>query len=260
LILNQLKSENYGICSICSAHEYVIRAACRKAAADGTSVLIESTSNQVDQFGGYTGMTPADFVNYVSAIARSVELPLDRLILGGDHLGPNAWQKEPAEQAMSKARQLIEDYVKAGYRKIHLDTSMRCADDPGEKHAPLAVEIIARRAVALCEVAEKSADKTKKPVYVIGTDVPIPGGAQEDLSQLRITPVPEVEETIGVTKKMIDDSGLDDAWERVLAVVVQPGVEFADEEIVVYDQKKAEPLSGYIKTENRLVYEAHSTD
>jgi D-tagatose-1,6-bisphosphate aldolase subunit GatZ/KbaZ len=260
MILDELKSKNIGICSICSANEYVIKTACRRAAAEGTSVLIESTSNQVDQFGGYTGMRPADFVQYVSDIGRAMGLPLNRLILGGDHLGPNSWQNEPAELAMIKARKLIEDYVKAGYRKIHLDTSMRCADDPGEKNTPLEISIIAERAADLCKVAEESADQTEKPVYVIGTDVPIPGGAQEELMNLRITPVSEVKETIKVTKKAIEDCGLDKAWERVIAVVVQPGVEFGDEAVIAYDQKKADPLSAYIKKKNRLVYEAHSTD
>jgi D-tagatose-1,6-bisphosphate aldolase subunit GatZ/KbaZ len=260
MILNQLRLKNNGICSICSAHDYVGKTACRKAVADGTSVLIESTSNQVDQFGGYTGMQPADFVKYVSDIARAEGLALNRLILGGDHLGPNSWQKEPAESAMAKARTLIEHYVKSGYRKIHLDTSMRCADDPGEKGTALTVDIIAQRAADLCKVAEESTDKMDKPVYVIGTDVPIPGGAQEDLTNIRITPVSEVEETICVTKKTFLDYGLDEAWDRVIAVVVQPGVEFGDSTVIEYDKTSAADLSEYIKNYDNLVYEAHSTD
>ena len=51
-----------GIYSICSAHPWVLGAAMKQALDDGTPLLIESTSNQVDQFGGYTGMKPADFV------------------------------------------------------------------------------------------------------------------------------------------------------------------------------------------------------
>jgi len=259
-MLNQLKSNHNGICSICSAHAYVIRTACRKAVHDGGVVLIESTSNQVDQFGGYTGMKPADFVNYVSGIAREEGLPSDRLLLGGDHLGPNAWQNETAESAMAKARHLIKDYIEAGYVKIHLDTSMRCADDPGDESTPLPVEIIARRAAELCAIAEETAEENQKPVYIIGTDVPIPGGAQEEITTLRITPVPEVEETITVTQKKFVDKALDAAWGRVIAVVVQPGVEFGDDVVIAYDHQKAASLAAYIKQNDQLVYEAHSTD
>lgn len=58
-------------------------------------LLIESTSNQVDQFGGYTGMTPKEFIAYVSKLLHDYGLSAERLVLGGDHLGPNAWQHLP---------------------------------------------------------------------------------------------------------------------------------------------------------------------
>ncbi|MFL1089387.1 class II D-tagatose-bisphosphate aldolase non-catalytic subunit, partial [Acinetobacter baumannii] len=93
-------------------------------------VLIEATSNQVNQFGGYTGMQPADFRDFVYNIARTVGFPAERIILGGDHLGPNCWQDEPAAVAMEKSIDLIKAYVAAGFSKIHLDASMSCADDP----------------------------------------------------------------------------------------------------------------------------------
>ena len=112
-----------------------------QAKADGSIVLIESTSNQVDQFGGYTGMVPEQFVAYVKNIAADVAFPFEKVLLGGDHLGPNAWQKENAADAMAKARDLIAAYVKAGYKKIHLDASMYCADDEGDRHKPLADEV-----------------------------------------------------------------------------------------------------------------------
>jgi len=259
-MLKNLRSENKGICSICSANEYVLRAAFKKALKDETVLLIESTSNQVDQFGGYTGMKPVDFVSYVRGLADSTDFPLNRLILGGDHLGPNTWQMESAASAMEKASELIHQYVKAGYTKIHLDTSMRCEGDPGKPGEPLDVAIIAERAAQLCQVAENKGSDSQRPLYVIGTDVPIPGGAQEHLSEIRITPVAEVEETIEITKKSFYDLGLNDAWERVLAVVVQPGVEFGDTAVIEYDRDKASSLSQLIDKFDTLTYEAHSTD
>jgi len=259
-MLKNLRFEEKGISSICSANEYVLKASIKKAKKDESVLLIESTSNQVDQFGGYTGMTPDDFVHYVRNLAKSEDFPVDRLILGGDHLGPNAWQKEPAESAMEKACELIHQYVQAGYTKIHLDTSMRCKGDPGNPEEPLDVAIIAERAAHLCNIAENAGSGSHKPLYVIGTDVPIPGGAQEHLTEIRITPIVEVEETIEISKKAFYERGLEDAWERVVAVVVQPGVEFGDTTVIGYDRKKAASLSKTIEKYENFSYEAHSTD
>ncbi|MDZ7765913.1 MAG: class II D-tagatose-bisphosphate aldolase, non-catalytic subunit [Melioribacteraceae bacterium] len=145
-----------------------------------TSVLIESTSNQVDQFGGYTGLTPEDFKNNVFQLARKMNFPSENIILGGDHLGPNVWQNENSESALKKAEDQIAAYIKAGYTKIHLDTSMKCADD-GNLDEPLETEVVAERAVRLCKVAEKTFQENnngEQPVYIIGSDVPPPGGAK----------------------------------------------------------------------------------
>lgn len=95
IVSAQKQGQAIGIPSICSAHPYVIEASLRHALAGDASVLIESVSNQVNQFGGYTGMTPADFVAFVHGIAERVGFPRQRIILGGDHLGPNPWSGEP---------------------------------------------------------------------------------------------------------------------------------------------------------------------
>ncbi len=115
-----------GIFSVCSAHPQVIEATLRYAhrLPGHVPVLIESTCNQVNPFGGYTGMKPADFVRFVHDMAERVHLPRERVLLGGDHLGPLPWSNEPPEQAMAKARDLVRAYVRAGYTKIHLDCSM----------------------------------------------------------------------------------------------------------------------------------------
>lgn len=61
LIARHKAGEHIGICSVCSAHPLVIEAALAFDLSSTRKVLIEATSNQVNQFGGYTGMTPADF-------------------------------------------------------------------------------------------------------------------------------------------------------------------------------------------------------
>ena len=253
-----------GIYSICSAQPVVLKAAMLQAKEDNSIILIESTSNQVDQYGGYTGMIPSDFVSFVYRLADEVDFNKNDILLGGDHLGPNTWQNENASDAMEKALVLIEDYVKAGYQKIHLDASMFCADDEGDRHQPLSNSIVAERAALMAEVAEKTHVKfcndKSKPVYVIGTEVPVPGGAQEEEEVVHPTSAAAALETIEVTKKAFLAKGLDDAWSRVYGVVVQPGVEFGDDQVFHYNRNSAKELSQTIIAQDKLVYEAHSTD
>ncbi|MEJ2475015.1 MAG: class II D-tagatose-bisphosphate aldolase, non-catalytic subunit, partial [Desulfobacterales bacterium] len=83
-----------GITAVCSAHRTVLEAAIEQAAADGDVVLVEATANQVNQFGGYTGMRPAEFVNLVHSLAAAAEFPLEKVLVGGDHLGPHPWRKK----------------------------------------------------------------------------------------------------------------------------------------------------------------------
>jgi D-tagatose-1,6-bisphosphate aldolase subunit GatZ/KbaZ len=252
---NKLK----GIYSICSAHPWVLEAAMKQALADETPLLIESTSNQVDQFGGYTGMKPADFVQFVHLLADHAGLPRSRLILGGDHLGPNAWRSLPAEQAMQRAEALIDAYVSAGFTKIHLDTSMSCAGDP----VRLSDDIVAERASRLCAIAEEAAEREghgDKPVYIIGTEVPVPGGAAEELDTVEVTHPNAALDTIAVHRQAWRDRGLDAAWQRVIALVVQPGVEFDHTKVVDYRPELATNLSCVLEQLPGMVFEAHSTD
>ncbi|OWY83964.1 class II D-tagatose-bisphosphate aldolase non-catalytic subunit, partial [Raoultella ornithinolytica] len=185
LLASHRAGANVGLYSVCCSNEQVLRAAMHVALAHGTVLLVEATSNQVDQFGGYTGMTPPQYRDYVGTLADEEGFPLERLILGGDHLGPNAWQKRPAAEAMTHARVLIEAYVAAGFHKIHLDCSMSCADDP----VPLPDAIVAARSAELAEIAERTAAEhgLPPPVYVIGTEVPIPGGEASLAEGLQVT-------------------------------------------------------------------------
>jgi D-tagatose-1,6-bisphosphate aldolase subunit GatZ/KbaZ len=263
LMKDNKAGKSTGLYSVCSAHPDVIKACMLQAKDDGSIVLIESTSNQVDQFGGYTGMVPAEFVSYVQGLAGETGFSFEKVLLGGD-LGPNAWQSEPAEKAMAKARDLIAAYVKAGYKKIHLDASMFCADDAGDRHKPLADEIVSSRAAELCAVAEKTYAESfggeSDIIYVIGTEVPIPGGAQEEEETVTPTSAADAKNTMAVTRAAFDAQGLQSAWKRVIGLVVQPGVEFGDDQVFHYDSAAASDLSALIDGDDQFVYEAHSTD
>lgn len=251
--------EAVGVYSVCSAHPLVLEATMRQARNDRAPLIVEATANQVNQFGGYTGMLPEDFPAFVADIADRAALDPDRIVLGGDHLGPVCWTHETADVALARASNLVEDFVNAGFIKIHLDTSMPCADDP----EALTDEIVATRAAELCEVAERAATmhgNPVKPLYIVGTEVPPPGGAKNGNGPPEVTGARRAGRTISVHRKAFASRGLTDAWSRVIGLVVQPGVEFGHSSVHPYCAGRARKLSGALNDWPNLVYEAHSTD
>jgi D-tagatose-1,6-bisphosphate aldolase subunit GatZ/KbaZ len=247
-----------GIYSVCSAHPLVIEAALRRANRTGEVALVEATSNQVNQDGGYTGMRPAAFRERVLAIASSVGLPHDRVVLGGDHLGPNCWQRLPSTVALEKSGVMVAEYVSAGFRKIHLDCSMACADD----QQPLKDDLIADRTAALCAITEAAwaGAGGEPPVYIIGSEVPVPGGAHESVDTLAVTTPEAAHATIAAHRQAFRRHGVEAAWSRVVGLVVQPGVEFDHHHVIDYVPSKAAALSHSIEGVEGMLFEAHSTD
>ncbi len=235
-----------------------------QAARDNALLLVESSSNQVNQFGGYTGQTPASFAAFVHEVAGHLNFPAERIVLGGDHLGPHVWRAETPEGAMAKARELVRDCVRAGYSKIHLDASMHLAGDAVEEHKSLADEIVSARAAELCAVAEEAhsemQDASSPPLYVIGTEVPIPGGEQLGAAAPETTRTQDLGQTLQTARDAFRERKLNAAWERVAAVVVQPGVEFGDATVFPYDHEKAKELAAFGEKNWQGVFEAHSTD
>jgi D-tagatose-1,6-bisphosphate aldolase subunit GatZ/KbaZ len=248
-----------GIYSVCSAHPWVLRAAAEQAKADESLLLIEATSNQVNQNGGYTGMRPADFRRFAEEIVDAAGFDRNRLILGGDHLGPNPWRTLAPETAMANAVEMVREYASAGFSKIHLDASMPCRGEA----TVLTDETIAGRAGRLCAAAEAAVAPTglPAPIYVIGTEVPTPGGATHELQDLCVTATDAAQKTLDVHQREFAQAGLHTAWERVLALVVQPGVEFDHDSVVDYSRSKAAALSEWLRARGgTFVFEAHSTD
>jgi D-tagatose-1,6-bisphosphate aldolase subunit GatZ/KbaZ len=258
LVARHRRGEPVGITSVCSAHPLVLRAALEAARDAGGHALIEATANQVNQHGGYTGLLPAAFRDLVLGLADAARLPRERVLLGGDHLGPTVWQGQPAAVALEQAGVMVAEYVSAGYRKIHLDCSMACAGDGGA----LTDAVVAERTAALCARAEAAwpASGGEAPVYVIGTEVPVPGGAQESLHELAVTAPQAALATIAAHRTAFERLGLEAAWERTLALVVQPGVEFDHDRVIDYVPARARELSACLDARPHLVFEAHSTD
>lgn len=245
-----------GIASVCSAHPIVLSAAADQAVTDGNVLLVEATSNQVDQYGGYTGMRPTDFRDLVHRVAAESGLPLERVVLGGDHLGPHAWRSMPVEQAMIRAEELVRAYTAAGFTKIHLDCSYRCADDELE----LTDDVVATRAARLLKVANDTASAPAQLRYVIGTEVPLPGGADHAIDNLRATTPGAARATLAAHRTAFASVGLEAVWPQVLGLVVQPGVEFDNLQVIDYDRSKTSELRHVLDDEPHMVFEAHSTD
>jgi D-tagatose-1,6-bisphosphate aldolase subunit GatZ/KbaZ len=259
-----------GICSICSAHPAVIRAAFEEARAG--PVLIEATSNQVNQLGGYTGMRPADFAAFVHRLADLAGFPRERVLLGGDHLGPNPFRREPAGTAMDRGCAMVAGYVRAGFTKIHLDASMPLGGDPAGRGSALPVRTAAERCAELCAAAEAAHEEgggAAAPVYVIGTEVPVPGGTLAAGGPAggpaaggppEVTRPDDLEQTLAETRAAFRRRGLERAWERVAAVVVQTGAEFGDQAVHPYRRERFRPLRAVLERYPGLVFEGHSTD
>lgn len=242
-----------GIPSYCTAHPETLRAILASYRHDDAPILIEATCNQVNQFGGYTGMDPARFRRFVEELATSEGVDPARLVLGGDHLGPNPWKNETAASAMRKARDLVAAYVEAGFTKIHLDASMACADD-----GVLSEQAMAERAAELCAAAEKAA--TCGLSYVVGTEVPIPGGETEVLDRLAVTAPASVERSWALHNAAFRAHGLGAAIDRVVGVVVQPGVDFGNDQVFAFVPERAGELSRAVARLPGAAFEAHSTD
>jgi D-tagatose-1,6-bisphosphate aldolase subunit GatZ/KbaZ len=255
------RSEKLGVYSVCSAHPSVIAAAVRQAVADESILLVESTSSQVNQSGGYTGQTPSQFADFVHSAAQHAGLPRNRVLLGGDHLGPYPWRDQASDAALRNACELVRSCVLAGYKKIHLDASMACADDATSALDP---RTIAQRAAILCRAAESAAEDLPQGssplLYVIGTEVPVPGGETLAGTSPAISQASHVHHTLELFRAAFNEQRVAAAWERVIGLVVQPGVEFGEQVIFDYDRQKAMALSSALPESHALVYEAHSTD
>ena len=261
IILRNRRSEKVGVYAVCSAHPSVIAAAVQQAVEDESVLHVESTSSQVNQLGGYTGQTPFQFAEFVHAAAQHAGLPRERVLLGGDHLGPYPWRELPSAVAMHKACELVRACVLAGYNKIHLDASMSCSDD---SKSGLDERTIAQRAAILCRAAENAFEElpsgSSPLLYVIGSEVPTPGGESLTGAAPAVTSADRIHHTLQLFRAAFADQNVTSSWDRVIGMVVQAGVEFGENAIFDYDRQKAASLSWALPANPALVYEAHSTD
>ena len=99
-----------------------------------------------------------------------------------------------------------------------------------------------------------------KPSYIIGTEVPVPGGASEGHEHLMVTRSNDVTATLEVHISAFKAVGLEHVWPRIVGLVVLPGVEFGQIDIDRYDSNAATLLTKWQAKNEHVVFEAHSTD
>lgn len=257
---NRKTNREMGVYSACTANEVVIRTVLKKALASNTVAVIEATANQVDQNGGYTGMTPENFKDMVYRLADEVGIEHDRIILGGDHLGPLTVSHLDESEAMAYAKELVKAYTLAGFTKLHIDTSMKVSSD--DQNERLSDETIARRACELIQATEEAWSTLPEPkckiAYIIGSEVPIPGGAQE-ITEMQVTSVEDFYKTAETFQELMKEYELN-IFDQVVAIVVQPGVEERDAESVRYNRENAAELTASLLKYDPMVFEGHSSD
>ncbi|WP_374376311.1 class II D-tagatose-bisphosphate aldolase non-catalytic subunit [Tabrizicola sp.] len=247
--------EPIAIPSVCAAHPDALEASLTLAETLDQPFVVEATSNQVNQDGGYTGLTPADFIAFVQNIATRAKVDPARILFGGDHLGPQAWRRLPATQAMDKAHRMVADYAAAGFTKIHLDCSEGCAGEP----AQLPDAITATRSATLAATALQHAPDPGQLLFVIGTEVPPPGGARtDDHGDIPPTTPESAKATLAAHRDAFRAANL--PLDQIGGLVVQPGVEFSPMEVHHLPLTRDPGLLAALTDWPTLCLEAHSTD
>ncbi|MFN3993371.1 MAG: class II D-tagatose-bisphosphate aldolase non-catalytic subunit [Tabrizicola flagellatus] len=292
IIARNRAGEAIAIPSVCTAHAQALEASLTLAEALDQPLVVEATSNQVNQDGGYTGLTPAGFIGFVWDIAARAGVSPSRLLFGGDHLGPQAWRHLPAGQAMDKAHRMVADYAAAGFTKIHLDCSEGCAGDSPQ----LPDAVTATRSAALAATALAHAPDPAALLFVIGTEVPPPGGARarppgghpppppanpaapppapprprpgpghprggaraDDHGQIPPTTPESAAATLAAHRDAFRAEGI--PLDRIGGLVVQPGVEFSPMEVHHLPLARDPGLLSALADWPGLCLEAHSTD
>ena len=110
----------------------------RQAIEDESILLVESTSNQVNQFGGYTGMTPGPSPNSFGTSHARSDFPSSGSCWAATIWVPTRGAANSADSAMAKARRPGSAATWwPGSGRFTCDTSMKCGDDPGGPDGPL---------------------------------------------------------------------------------------------------------------------------
>ena len=89
--------------SFCTANFDVIESIFYFCNSNKLPCLIECTSNQVNQDGGYTNHSPKKFIKKINNLRKKIKFNHSKLFLGGDHLGPLPWKSSSNKIALDNS-------------------------------------------------------------------------------------------------------------------------------------------------------------
>jgi len=234
--------------SFCTSNLDVLKIILFYSKKNNLPCLIECTSNQVNQFGGYTNKTPKQFSKEIIKIAQKIKLKKKNLLLGGDHLGPLPWVKKNLKTSLNNSVNLINNFLDSNYCKIHIDTSIKCLDDKSINHD----KIFERTKYILQKTKIKK--KINKIFLVIGSEVPLSGS--NDRGPITITTNSRIKKEVEKFKQLLNTLF---KKKLIFGLVVEPGMRYLDYTI---SKPKLSNFSNKknFSIKNNFVYEAHSTD
>jgi len=188
-------TKNKALPSFCTSNLTVLNLLVKFCKKNKLPLLIETTSSQVNQFGGYTNKTPLQFNKILSKLIKKEKFNSKGIFFGGDHLGPLPWKNFDSHKALKNSVKLIDAYLKTNYSKIHIDTSIKCSDDKD-----LSNDIVFQRTKYILKNL-KFQKKLKDVYLVFGTEVPLSGG--NDNSKIKPTSIKQVIEEYKNIKNII---------------------------------------------------------
>ncbi len=234
--------------SFCTSNIFVLKSLLHFCKYKNLPALIETTSNQVNQYGGYSGNKPKDFIKKINNLIKKIKFNKKNIFYGGDHLGPLPWMKSKSVTALAKSIKLIDLYLKNNYIKIHIDTSIKCNDDKflTTKEVFLRTKYILRKL--------KKKNNLKKIFLVFGTEVPLSGG--NDSKKIIPTALKQIKEEYLNFSALLKSENLPT---DNFGLVIEPGMKFMDRSITKpylnnFKQKKS------FSKKNKFIFEAHSSD
>lgn len=170
--------------AVCPTSDAVIEAAVKVAAANNAPMLFAATLNQVDRDGGYTGWTPAQFVERMHAFSRKYNWnrPLYPCL---DHGGP--WLKDhhtlenlSFEETVAEVKRSLVACLQAGYQLLHIDATVDRTLPSGQGPA---IQTVVARTLDMLEFTERERERIGLPpvAYEVGTEE-VRGGLTDDAS------------------------------------------------------------------------------
>ena len=95
---------------------------------------------------------------------------------------------------------------------------------------------------------------------MIGTAVRVRGGADHEIARLVPPTAASARATLDHHRDAFEAVGRSGIWPQVMALVVQPGVEFDHLQVIDYRPEATRELRTVLDDEPAMIFEAHSTD